>query len=47
MITQKGEKEPLKIELTDSQTSIIELRDAINKKRRQRFCHYCKSSRWR
>ncbi|MFN6886225.1 flagellin hook IN motif-containing protein, partial [Proteus mirabilis] len=24
--------EPLKIELTDSQTSIIELRDAINKK---------------
>ena len=32
MITQKGEKEPLKIELTDSQTSIIELRDAINKK---------------
>ncbi len=32
VITQKGEKEPLKIELTDSQTSIIELRDAINKK---------------
>lgn len=32
VITQKGEKEPLRIELTDKQTSIIELRDAINKK---------------
>src|SRR5699024_6153153 len=32
VITQPGEKEPLRIELTDEQTSIIELRDAINKK---------------
>ncbi|WP_311747892.1 flagellar filament capping protein FliD [Proteus penneri] len=32
VITQKGEKEPLRIELEDKQTSIIELRDAINKK---------------
>ncbi|NHB96541.1 flagellar filament capping protein FliD [Photorhabdus stackebrandtii] len=30
-ITQPGEKKPMKIELTDEQTSIIELRDAINK----------------
>lgn len=32
VITQKGEKEPLRIELEDKQTSILELRDAINKK---------------
>ncbi|MBG6031949.1 flagellar filament capping protein FliD [Proteus hauseri] len=32
VITQPGEKEPLRIELTDEQTSMIELRDAINKK---------------
>lgn len=32
VITQEGEKEPLRIELTDNQTSMIELRDAINKK---------------
>lgn len=32
VITQPGEKEPLRIDLTDEQTSIIELRDAINKK---------------
>ncbi|WP_337240437.1 flagellar filament capping protein FliD [Proteus faecis] len=32
VITQEGEKEPLRIELTDEQTSMIELRDAINKK---------------
>ncbi|HCH49534.1 MAG TPA: flagellar filament capping protein FliD [Proteus sp.] len=32
VITQPGEKEPLRIELTDKQTSMIELRDAINKK---------------
>lgn len=32
VITQPGEKEPLRIELTDEQTSVIELRDAINKK---------------
>lgn len=32
VITQEGEKEPLRIELEDKQTSIIELRDAINKK---------------
>ncbi|OAT37071.1 flagellar filament capping protein FliD [Proteus myxofaciens] len=31
-ITQEGEKEPLVITLSDKQTSIIELRDAINKK---------------
>ncbi|MER2471403.1 flagellar filament capping protein FliD [Photorhabdus laumondii] len=30
-ITQPGEKKPMKIELTDGQTSIIEIRDAINK----------------
>ncbi|KOY62351.1 flagellar filament capping protein FliD [Photorhabdus heterorhabditis] len=30
-ITQPGEKKPMKIELTDGQTSILELRDAINK----------------
>lgn len=32
VITQPGEKKPLRIELTDDQTSMIELRDAINKK---------------
>ncbi len=32
VITQKGEEKPLRIELEDKQTSIIELRDAINKK---------------
>ncbi|NBN72968.1 flagellar filament capping protein FliD [Proteus sp. G2618] len=32
VITQPGEKEPLRIKLTDEQTSMIELRDAINKK---------------
>lgn len=32
IITQEGEKEPLRIELNDNQTSILELRDAINKK---------------
>ncbi|QIG05748.1 flagellar filament capping protein FliD [Proteus sp. ZN5] len=32
IITQEGEKEPLRIPLEDKQTSIIELRDAINKK---------------
>ncbi|OWO84075.1 flagellar filament capping protein FliD [Photorhabdus luminescens] len=30
-ITQPGEKKPMKIELTDGQTSIIEIKDAINK----------------
>ncbi|MCT8344916.1 flagellar filament capping protein FliD [Photorhabdus kleinii] len=30
-ITQPGEKKPMKIELTDRQTSIIEIKDAINK----------------
>ncbi|WP_118984313.1 flagellar filament capping protein FliD [Photorhabdus sp. CRCIA-P01] len=30
-ITQPGEKKPMKIELTHNQTSIIEIRDAINK----------------
>lgn len=32
VITQPGEEKPLRIELTDDQTSMIELRDAINKK---------------
>ncbi|MEQ5261346.1 flagellar filament capping protein FliD, partial [Morganella morganii] len=32
VITQEGEEKPLRIELTDDQTSMIELRDAINKK---------------
>ncbi|WP_337226056.1 flagellar filament capping protein FliD [Proteus terrae] len=32
VITQKGEEKPLRIELEDKQTSILELRDAINKK---------------
>lgn len=32
VITQEGEEKPLRIELEDKQTSIIELRDAINKK---------------
>ncbi|EGT3586464.1 flagellar filament capping protein FliD [Proteus mirabilis] len=32
VITQESEKEPLRIPLEDKQTSIIELRDAINKK---------------
>ncbi|MEY0452753.1 flagellar filament capping protein FliD [Proteus terrae] len=32
VITQPGEEKPLRIELEDKQTSIIELRDAINKK---------------
>ncbi|MBJ2107597.1 flagellar filament capping protein FliD [Proteus terrae] len=32
IITQESEKEPLRIPLEDKQTSIIELRDAINKK---------------
>ncbi|WP_350304273.1 flagellar filament capping protein FliD [Photorhabdus viridis] len=30
-ITQPGEKKPMQIKLTDTQTSILELRDAINK----------------
>ncbi|MCW7548957.1 MULTISPECIES: flagellar filament capping protein FliD [Photorhabdus] len=30
-ITQPGEKKPMKIELTDGQTSMIEIKDAINK----------------
>ncbi|MCT8349333.1 flagellar filament capping protein FliD [Photorhabdus temperata] len=30
-ITQPGEKKPMQIKLTDAQTSILELRDAINK----------------
>ncbi|NRN27032.1 flagellar filament capping protein FliD [Photorhabdus heterorhabditis] len=30
-ITQPGEKKPMKIELTNEQTSIVEIRDAINK----------------
>ncbi|ERT12889.1 flagellar filament capping protein FliD [Photorhabdus temperata] len=30
-ITQLGEKKPMQIKLTDAQTSILELRDAINK----------------
>lgn len=32
VITQEGEEKPLRIELEDKQTSILELRDAINKK---------------
>lgn len=32
VITQPGEEKPLRIELEDKQTSILELRDAINKK---------------
>lgn len=32
VITQPGEKEPLRIDLKDNQTSLIEMRDAINKK---------------
>ncbi|TDB49251.1 flagellar filament capping protein FliD [Photorhabdus khanii] len=31
IITQPGEKKPMQIKLTDAQTSILELRDAINK----------------
>ncbi|CCW30939.1 Flagellar hook-associated protein 2 [Xenorhabdus nematophila F1] len=32
IITQPGEKEPMKISLKDDETSLVEIRDAINKK---------------